>query len=69
MVSYFEQVQNNQNFYWSEKEVDEKLKYKITKATQQVYATAAEYKTSYRSAAYIVSMKRIFDAMQDRGQI
>ena len=69
MVSYFEQVQNNTNYYWDEAEVDEKLKFKITKATQQVYTTGVEYKTSFRSAAYIVAMKRIFDAMQDRGEI
>jgi len=32
MVSYFEQVQNNMNFYWSAAEVDSKLKDKITSA-------------------------------------
>lgn len=69
MVSYFEQVQNNMNFYWEEAEVDEKLKKKITHATQGVYDTAEEYKTSYRSAAFIIAMKRIFDAMKDRGEV
>jgi len=69
MVSYFEQVQNNQNFYWEAQEVDEKLHKKITYAAGSVHETAQEYKTTYRAAAYIVAMKRIFDAMKDRGEI
>jgi glutamate dehydrogenase len=66
MVSYFEQVQNNTNFYWEEEEIDKKLKKKITKATYEVYEASLKYKTYLRSAAYIISMKRIFDAMKDR---
>ncbi len=69
MVSYFEQVQNDMNFYWEEKEVDEKLHKKITAAACSVSETATEYKTTYRAAAYIVAMKRIFDAMKDRGEV
>ena len=69
MVSYFEQVQNDMNFYWEASEVDAKLHKKITAATNTVYETASEYKTSLRSAAYIVAMKRVFDAMSDRGEI
>lgn len=69
MVSYFEQVQNNTNFYWEEEEIDEKLKKKITKATCEVYETSLKYKTYLRSAAYIISMKRIFDAMKDKWEV
>ena len=69
MVSYFEGVQNDMNFYWEEEEVDEKLHKKITHAAQSVSDTAKEYETTYRAAAYIVAMKRIFDAMKDRGEI
>ena len=69
MVSYFEQVQNDMNFYWEAEEVDGKLHKKITYAAGSVYETAQEYKTTYRAAAYIVAMKRIFDAMKDRGEV
>lgn len=69
MVSYFEQVQNNTNYYWDLEEVDEKLKKKITKAACQVYDTSIEYSTFLRSAAYIVAMKRVFDAMKDRWEV
>jgi glutamate dehydrogenase len=69
MVSYFEQVQNNMNFYWSAEEIDQRLKDKITTAANAVYSTSKEYKSHLRSAAYIVSMKRIFSAMKDRGEV
>lgn len=69
MVSYFEQVQNDMNFYWEADEVDRKLHKKITAAATKVYEIASEYKTSLRSAAYIVAMKRVFDAMSDRWEI
>ncbi|MDP2089974.1 MAG: Glu/Leu/Phe/Val dehydrogenase [Candidatus Gracilibacteria bacterium] len=69
MVSYFEQVQNNANYYWEEQEVNTKLKTKIEGATRDVFNLAKEYSTTYRTAAYIIAMKRIFDAMSDRGNI
>jgi len=69
MVSYFEQVQNNTNFYWDEDEVDLKLHKKITQAAIDVYETANYYKCSFRSAAYIISMKRVLDAMKARSEV
>lgn len=69
MVSYFEQVQNNTNYYWSAEEVNTKLYDKITKATKDVYDTAIEYQTHMRSSAYIIAMKRVFDAMKDRWEV
>lgn len=66
MVSYFEQVQNDMNFYWEAEEVDTKLHKKITHAANAVYETSQQYSSSLRSAAYIVAMKRVFDAMSDR---
>ena len=68
MVSYFEQVQNNTNFYWEEDEVEEKLFKKITYATQEVWKLAQEENTNLRNAAYIIAMKRILNAMKDRGE-
>ena len=69
MVSYFEQVQNNTNFYWDEAEVDEKLFKKITSAAKDVFETSKYYETSLRSAAYIISIKRVLDAMKARGEV
>ncbi|MFS8631064.1 MAG: Glu/Leu/Phe/Val dehydrogenase, partial [Bacillales bacterium] len=39
-VSYFEWVQNNQGYYWSEEEVEEKLRKVMTKAFETIYNTA-----------------------------
>jgi glutamate dehydrogenase/leucine dehydrogenase len=69
MVSYFEQVQNNMNFYWEEEEIDKKLHKKITASANWVFYKADEYKTSLRSGAYIIAMQRVFDAMKDRGEV
>jgi len=69
MVSYFEGVQNDMNFYWEEEEVQDKLKKKIVEAAVNVWETAEKYKTSYRAGAFIVAMQRIFDAMKDRWEV
>ncbi len=69
MVSYFEQVQNNTNYYWDEDEVDLKLHKKITKAALDVFETAKYYSCSFRSAAYIISIKRVINAMKARSEV
>lgn len=69
MVSYFEQVQNNTNYYWKAEEVDDKLKEKMKFSAKKVYDVAKDHNTHLRSGAYIVAMERIFDAMIARGEI
>ena len=69
MVSYFEQVQNDANFYWEVSEIDAKLHKKITAAAESVYHIAWEHNTFLRNGAYIIAMKRIFDAMKVRGEV
>ena len=66
-VSYFEQVQNTMNYYWSREEVQEKLKLKMETALKWVLASAEEHKTMIRTGAYVVAMKRILEAMKVRG--
>jgi len=65
-VSYFEQVQNNMNYYRSEEEVYQKLENIIKPSTIQVVENSKKYNTTLRNGAYIVSMKRILDAMKIR---
>ena len=67
--SYFEEVQNDQNYYWSVEEVLDKLDYKMTTAFNSVYEMAVEKKAYMRDAAYMVSIKRVADAMRYRGWI
>ena len=68
-VSYFEQVQNNANFYWSEEEVDEKLHKILSTSALSVYNEAKSRGTTLRNGAYIIAMKRIIAAMRASGQI
>lgn len=68
-VSYFEWVQNVSGLYWEESEVHERLDKKMTKAFADVYDMAQEYKTDMRTAAYMVAISRVADAMRVRGWI
>ena len=68
-VSYFESVQNDMNFYWTRKEVLEKLDDKITEAFKSVYEMSMSEKVFMRDAAYMVAINRVVTAMQLRGWI
>ena len=67
IVSYFEWVQNMQNYYWEASEVQAKLKKKITTATNQIYGTMIKYNTNMRTAAYIVALEKLVNAIKARG--
>ncbi len=69
MVSYFEQVQNNTNFYWEEDEIDKKLNKKIKKAAREVFEISKQKNVDLRSWAYVISIRRIIDAMKDRWEV
>ncbi|MEM4260614.1 MAG: Glu/Leu/Phe/Val dehydrogenase [Candidatus Woesearchaeota archaeon] len=62
-VSYFEWVQNLQNYYWTTEEVNEKLKEKMSIAFQNVYSISKEQKVDMRTAAYILAVDRIGKAI------
>ena len=61
-VSYFEWVQNNQGYYWSEEEVDEKLRKVIIKSFDNIYQTSQIHKVDMRLAAYMVGIKKSAEA-------
>lgn len=66
-VSYFEWVQNNQGYYWTEEEVNEKLREKLITAFDTIYELAQNRKIDMRLAAYIVGIKRTAEAARYRG--
>jgi glutamate dehydrogenase/leucine dehydrogenase len=68
IVSYFEQVQNQMNYYWSEEEVRNKLESTITNAFKGVLAISEEYDVNMRVAAYMKALKRVSEAMIVRSQ-
>jgi glutamate dehydrogenase len=69
IVSYFEWVQNNLGYYWSEEEVSIKLKAKILEAFNNVLYTADLHKIDNRLAAYMVGSKKMAEASKFRGWI
>ena len=56
-------------YYWSDEEVDEKLKQMMTRAFSDVYQTAKQHQIDMRTAAYVTAVKKIVDAMQALGRI
>ncbi len=68
-VSYFEQVQNATNYYWKEKEVNQKLEEIMVTSFESVWKNSLEYKTNLREAAYILALKRVAEAMELRGWV
>jgi glutamate dehydrogenase (NAD(P)+) len=66
-VSYFESVQNDMNYYWTHKEVLDRLDTKITLAFNSVVQMAASEKVYMRDAAYMVAIGRVVKAMELRG--
>lgn len=69
VVSYFEWVQNINGYYWTEEEVYARLDKKMTSAFWNVMNAADQYKADTRSAAYIVAVKRVADAVKVRGWV
>lgn len=66
-VSYFEWVQNLQGFYWGEKEVEEKQEVKMVQAFNDIWALKEAQNCTLREAAYMISVKKVAEAMKLRG--
>jgi len=69
VVSYFEWVQNSMNFYWSEKEVLEKLKTYMTNAVKELSKVCTDFKCDMRESLYIDAIKKILEAERLRGNL
>ena len=67
MVSYFEWVQNLQNYYWSFEEVQQKQEVKMVKAFNDIFYLKEKHNVSMRVAAFMMAIKRVADAMRARG--
>ncbi|WAH35084.1 Glu/Leu/Phe/Val family dehydrogenase [Alicyclobacillus dauci] len=69
IVSYFEWVQNNQGYYWTAEEVDERLSARMRTSFHGVYKTSTKYNVNMRLAAYIVGVQRMAEAIRWRGWV
>jgi glutamate dehydrogenase (NAD(P)+) len=67
VVSYFEWVQDLQQFFWDEAEVMNRLYQVIGKALAQVLHRADADGVSYRTAAMAIGVQKVRDAKEKRG--
>ena len=67
-VSYFELVQNIQQYYWNEREVIAKLKPIMVTAFRQIWQRVEQLKVPLRTAAYVIALERIGQAIEARGK-
>jgi glutamate dehydrogenase (NAD(P)+) len=66
-VSYFEWVQALQAFYWSEDEVNDRLRKIMEQSYVDVLAVAEDRKVTMRNAATILGVGRVAEAHRTRG--
>jgi glutamate dehydrogenase (NAD(P)+) len=66
-VSYFEWVQDLQAYYWSEDEVNNRLRMIMEKSYADVLSVAEERKVTMRTAATILGVGRVAEAHKLRG--
>ena len=66
-VSYFEWVQDRQGFFWSEREVNERLKEVLERSFEEVIRYADAHQVNNRVAAYMLAIERVAYALKERG--
>jgi glutamate dehydrogenase/leucine dehydrogenase len=66
-VSYFEWVQNRQEYYWTKEEVLSRMADKLIHAYRQVSERAREREITLRQAAYETAILRVVQAALERG--
>jgi glutamate dehydrogenase (NAD(P)+) len=66
-VSYFEWVQDREEFFWSIDEINARLRRIMVRAFEDVHRTAEEHDTDLRLAAYMLSVSRVAEATLTRG--
>jgi len=69
IVSYYEWLQNKRNEYWTEDEVNRKLKERMVDTYRKVHETAVSMKISMRMASYVISLRRIEMVYSKRGRV
>jgi len=67
IVSYFEWVQDKQNYFWSAEEVKENLNSILMRAITEVAENASSKKVTWREAANMIGVGRVAEAHRLRG--
>ncbi len=66
-VSYYEWVQDQYSFFWSEDKINNTLEQTINTAFKSVHETTKHYNTDMRTGAYILAVGRVVEATKVRG--
>jgi glutamate dehydrogenase (NAD(P)+) len=66
-VSYFEWVQDLQSFFWGEDEINERLRQIMVRSFNQILRVAHEKNVDMRTAAQVLAILRVAEAVQLRG--
>ncbi|MBI3325796.1 MAG: Glu/Leu/Phe/Val dehydrogenase [Nitrospinae bacterium] len=66
-VSYFEWVQDLQNYFWTETQINRRLKRVLIKAFREVHGLAQKAQADMRTAALMLGVGKIAEAMRKRG--
>ncbi len=66
-VSYFEWVQNNMGYYWTEELVRERMTEKMVTAFENVYSVSTTRGIDMRLAAYMIGIRKTAEASRFRG--
>ncbi len=67
VVSYFEWVQDLQRFFWTEKEISDRLDSIMVRAFKEVLTVSKDRAIDMRTAAMVVAIKRVAEAVMVRG--
>jgi glutamate dehydrogenase (NAD(P)+) len=67
--SYFEWTQNIQQFTWKVERFEAELEDRMRTAYAVVHATADQYSTSFRNAAFAIGLERVAEATRIRGYL
>ena len=67
VVSYFEWVQAQQAYWWSETEIEQRLEERMMHAYESVATMAREQEVPLRDAALLLSVQRVAQAHRIRG--
>ncbi|HEY5554803.1 MAG TPA: Glu/Leu/Phe/Val dehydrogenase [Cellulomonas sp.] len=67
VVSYFEWVQANQAYWWTEREISERLEHRMLEAYAAVAEAARTEGLTLRDAAMMIGVRRVAEAHQIRG--
>ena len=66
-VSYFEWVQDLQGYFWTAKDVNDRLEHVMSGSYAEVAKLAKQYGVHNRTAAYVLAMNRVVEAIKVRG--